>query len=88
MPRQYFYPHILGQTPQKNNPADSGVVFRIFERDDYILISTSTPDGNDSVVKASMVWADGSTMSTKRLWTRISYWSRASLWTKVDLLTV
>src|SRR5690348_12629551 len=43
------------------------------------LICTSTPAARSSFISASTVLSLGSTMSSTRLWVRVSYWSRASL---------
>src|SRR6185437_12929430 len=48
------------------------------------LICTSTPAARSSFISASTVLSFGSTMSSTRLWVRVSYWSRASLSTCGD----
>ena len=45
----------------------------------HILISISTPAASDSRISASTVLVDGSMMSMRRLWVRISNCSRPSL---------
>src|SRR3989344_1621069 len=45
------------------------------------LISTSTPAGRSSFIRASTVLSVGSTMSIRRWWVRISNWSREVLLT-------
>src|SRR5918992_3079706 len=54
----------------------------------HILISMSTPAASDSRISASTVFVDGSMMSIRRLWVRISNCSRPSLWTKGPRMTV
>src|SRR3972149_3832435 len=54
----------------------------------YSLISMSTPAGNCRRMSVSTVRDDGSMMSMRRLWGRISKCSRESLSTKGDLFTV
>src|SRR5207342_3699738 len=48
------------------------------------LIWTSTPAASSSFMRASTVLSLGLTMSSTRLWVRVSYWSRASLSTCGD----
>src|SRR6185437_7272937 len=48
------------------------------------LICTSTPAARSSFINASTVLSLGSTISSTRLWVRVSYWSRASLSTCGD----
>src|SRR3954464_9123188 len=54
----------------------------------YSLISTSTPAARSSFIKASTVCGVGSTMSSRRLWVRISNCSRLFLSTCGERLTV
>ena len=56
----------------------------MFKQFDYTLISTSTPAGKSSFIKASTVFSVGSTMSIKRWCVRISNWSREVLFTWGD----
>src|SRR5205085_10923453 len=54
----------------------------------YSLISTSTPAARSSFIKASTVCGVGSTISSRRLWVRISNCSRLFLSTCGERLTV
>src|SRR6185312_1605241 len=75
---------VLGEEPAHpaffSNQSDAHVQ----PRSQPSLICTSTPAARSSFINASTVLSFGSTMSSTRLWVRVSYWSRASLSTCGD----
>src|SRR6266480_3833354 len=81
-----FCPEGLANLPSEHGPVRKPVP--TFQVSAQSLISTSTPAARSSFIRASTVCGVGSTMSSRRLWVRISNCSRLFLSTCGERLTV